>query len=191
MSAGSHSSADAAVVTVAVTRKVRPGSEAAFEQALDDFVRRSLDQPGQLGVHVLRPAPGSGSHEYGLLRRFSNDQARDNFYHSPLFAEWSEKVAPLVEGEPQYQTVTGLEGWFTLPGQRVIVPPPRWKMAVATLLGVYPTSLFLGLGVAPFLHPLPTALRSLVIAACMVALLTWVVMPNVTKLLRTWLHPHS
>src|SRR4051794_22964658 len=191
MSEIADSSADPANITVAVTRIVRPGKEAAFEQALETFVRRSLDRPGQLGVHVLRPAPGSGSREYGLLRQFSNEAARDAFYHSPLFTEWSATVEPLVEGPARYQAVTGLEGWFTLPGQRTIVPPPRWKMAVATLLGVYPTSLLLGVAVVPFTHSLPKAIQTLVIAACMVALLTWVVMPNVTKLIHSWLHRTS
>jgi antibiotic biosynthesis monooxygenase (ABM) superfamily enzyme len=62
-------------------------------------------------------------------------------------------------------------------------------MAVTTLLGVYPTSLFLSLALGEFVHTWPLLVRSLVIAASMVALLTWVVMPNVTKLLHKWLHP--
>jgi antibiotic biosynthesis monooxygenase (ABM) superfamily enzyme len=61
-------------------------------------------------------------------------------------------------------------------------------MAVATLLGVFPTSLLLGIVVEPFLHPFPMAIRSLVIAVCMVALLIWVVMPTVNKSLNPWLH---
>jgi antibiotic biosynthesis monooxygenase (ABM) superfamily enzyme len=191
MSEVADASADPANITVAVTRIVRPGKEAAFEQALEGFVRRSLDKPGQLGVHLLRPPAGSGSREYGLLRRFANEAARDAFYQSPLFSEWSATVEPLVEGPPRYQAVTGLEGWFTLPGQHSIVPPPRWKMAVATLLGVYPTSLLLGVAVVPFTHALPKLIQTLVIATCMVALLTWVVMPNVTKLIHSWLHPKS
>ena len=61
-------------------------------------------------------------------------------------------------------------------------------MAVATLVGVYPTSLLLSLTLGKIVHSWPLFARSLIIAGCMVALLTWVVMPNVTKLLRKWLH---
>ena len=50
-------------VTVSITRTVKPGSEAEFERALHDFVQRSLILDGQLGVHIMRPAPGSGSRE--------------------------------------------------------------------------------------------------------------------------------
>lgn len=75
-------------VTVAVTRVVKTGCEEEFERTLHDFVQASLHLPGQLGVHILRPASGSGSREYGLLRRFESAEARDEFYRSPPFEEW-------------------------------------------------------------------------------------------------------
>ena len=176
-------------VTVQITRVVRPGSEAAFEAALHEFIANSLNTPDQQGVHVLRPAPGTGSREYGILRRFASSQARDECYASSLFAHWKEVVAPLVEGEPRYETLSGLETWFALPGNPPIVPPPRWKMALVTLTGVYPTSLLLQMTVAPLVHSWPLAFRTLVIAMCMVSALTWLIMPNLTRLLKSWLHP--
>jgi len=178
-----------APVTVAVTRIVKPGCEEGFEQALHDFVQDSLHLPGQLGVHILRPAPGSGSREYGILRRFDSEEARDAFYRLPLFEEWKEKVAGLVEGEPRYERLSGLETWFTLPGQRAIVPPPRWKMALVTLLAVYPASLFLGVTVGEWIKSWPMIASSLIIGASMVILLTWVLMPQLTLLLKAWLYP--
>jgi hypothetical protein len=180
-----------APVTVAVTRIVKPGCEEAFEQALHDFVQDSLHLPGQLGVHILRPPPGSGSREYGILRRFENAEARDEFYRSPLFEEWKQKVDGLVEGEPRYERLSGLETWFTLPGQRAIVPPPRWKMALMTLLGVYPASLLLGVTVGKWVKGWPISVSSLVIGALMVILLTWALMPQLTRLFKAWLYPNT
>ena len=80
----------------------------------------------------------------------------------------------------------GLEAWFRQPD---LPRPPRWKMAVATLAGFYPTSLLLGTFVGPWLNGLPRAASSFVIAVCMVICLTWAVMPWVTRLLHHWLHP--
>jgi len=54
-------------VTVSITRTVKPGCEAGFERALNEFVQRSLNLLGQLGVHVMRPAPGSTSRDYGIM----------------------------------------------------------------------------------------------------------------------------
>ena len=176
-------------VTVQVIRVVRPGSEAAFEAALHEFIGRSLASEDQHGVHVLRPAPGTGSREYSILRRFANVQARDDFYNSEVFARWQETVAPLVEGEPRHETLCGLETWFALPGTAAIIPPPRWKMAAVTLLAVFPLSLVLQRTVVPAIKSWPPLLHTLTISACMVAMLTWVVMPNLTRLLHKWLHP--
>ena len=182
---------DHEAVTVAVTRIVKAGCEEAFERALHDFVQDSLHLPGQLGVHILRPASGSGSREYGLLRRFENAEARDAFYRLPLFEEWKEKVAGLVEGEPRYERLSGLETWFTLPGQRAIVPPPRWKMGLVTLSAVYPLSMVLGITVGNWISAWPMLLSSLIFNALIVSGLTWFLMPLLTRLFKSWLYPDT
>ena len=91
----------------------------------------------------------------------------------------------LTEGEPVYRQLHGLEAWFRSPHN----PPPRWKMAVATLLGVYPVSLLIGVLLSPTLRKLPLVLNLFVVSAIIVGLLTWVVMPLVTRLLHAWLNP--
>jgi antibiotic biosynthesis monooxygenase (ABM) superfamily enzyme len=140
---------------------------------------------------VLRPPPGSNSREYGILRRFTDAAARDAFYSSAVFREWQQKGAPLIEDEPRYEHVSGLETWFTLPGQRAIVPPPRWKMALVTLLGVYPACLLLSVTVGHWVSTWPMSVSSLIIGALMVILLTWLLMPLLTRLLRHWLYPET
>jgi len=171
-------------IHIAITRRVRPGCEAEFQAALREFFRASFAHGGVLGASMLTPPPGSDSREFGILRTFASETERDAFYESPMFKAWEERARTLTEGEPEYRQLHGLEAWFRSPHS----PPPRWKMAVATLLGVYPTSLVLGVTVAGAVHTWPLPARSLVIAGCMVALLTWVVMPLVTRLLHGWLH---
>ena len=154
---------------------------------MHEFIQRSLNEPGQLGVHVLRPPPGSDSREYGILRRFANAAARDAFYSSQVFREWQQKVAPLTEGEPLYEHVSGLETWFTLPGRRAIIPPPRWKMALVTFLGVYPITSVLSVLTMPLLSSWHPLLSNVVFSGLVVVLLTWAVMPLLTRLLAGWL----
>jgi len=174
-------------VAVLTLRKVRQGSEERFEAELHDFIERSLHTEGQLGVHVLRPEPGSGSREYGIVRRFSNAEYRERFYGSSLFQQWELKVAPLTEGEPQRQELSGLETWFTLPGQRSMIPPPRWKMALVTVLGVWPVSMLIPRLLNPFIANQPQLLQALCVSVGIVVVLTWAVMPMLVKLLRSWL----
>jgi uncharacterized protein len=172
-------------IHVAITRRVRPGCEAKFQHALREFLQASFAHGGVLGASMLTPPPGSHSREYGILRTFADEKERDEFYDSPLFKSWKERAATLTEGEPEYRQLHGLEAWFRSPGG----PPPRWKMALMTLLGVYPTSLILTLTLGKVVHTWPVVARSLVIAVAMVALLTWVVMPLVTRFFHGWLHP--
>ena len=177
-----------APVTVSISRTPRPGSEAAFEQALHDFVQRTLPLPGQLGVHIMRPLPGTGQREYSTIRKFASYADLLEFRRSREYLDWSEAARGLTEGEARVEELTGLESWFTLPGAPM-VPLPKWKMAVLTLLGVYPTSVFLGFVLTPWMGSWPGWLGSLAFAAAMVALLTWLVMPFLTRLLHRWLRP--
>lgn len=174
-------------ITVSITRTVRAGSESAFEEALYDFVQRTLPQAGQLGVHILRPAPGSDSRDYGIVRAFAHRDALAAFRKSPEYHAWQEAVAGLTEGAPRVQLLNGLEGWFT-PTGAVVRPLPNGKLFVATLLGVYPTQMALGLTLGTVTNAWPFALGSLVFDAAMVACLTWLVMPPLTRLIHPWLH---
>lgn len=170
-------------IHVAITRRVKPGCEPAFEESLRTFFQESLDHPGVLGVHLISPPPGSKSSEYGVLRTFSNEHERDAFYHSDLFERWQTHVAQLTEGERTYRELHGLEAWFRTPGA-----PARWKMALLTWLGVWPTSLLVATFLGPRLLNLPAVVSSAVIAAVIVVCLTWIVMPALVKLLHSWLH---
>lgn len=180
---------DASPVTVCITRTVWAGCEAAFEQALHEFVQRSLSLPGQLGVHVMRPAPGSTSREYGVVRKFTNQAALEDFRLSALYREWNHTALDLTEGRVQVEAWTGLESWFT-PSGDAVRPLPAWKMALVTWLGVNLVTSALLMWLMPFISSwAPFPWNNFLFNVPVVALLTWVVMPLLTRLLRAWLHP--
>jgi antibiotic biosynthesis monooxygenase (ABM) superfamily enzyme len=176
-------------VAVLALRTVKPGLEVRFEAALHDFISQSLQTEGQLGVSVIRPVQESGSREYGILRRFRDSVSRDRFYESALFQQWESKVAALTEGEAKRQHLSGLETWFVLPGQRALIPPPPWKMAVVTVLGVWPVSILVPWLLNPLMGGMPLTLQALFVAVGIVILLTWVVMPVLVRILKPWLYP--
>ncbi len=173
-------------IHVAITRRVRPGCEAEFQRALRDFFQTSFDHGGVLGATMVVPPPGSDSREFGILRTFADERERDDFYASPIFKLWEARCAPLTESNSwTYRPLHGLEAWFRSPHQ----PPPRWKMAVATFLGVFPVAMFLGATLGPWIKDWPFVARNAVFNAAVVTVLSWVVMPGVTRLLRGWLQP--
>jgi antibiotic biosynthesis monooxygenase (ABM) superfamily enzyme len=180
----------AEAITISISRIVKPGCEAEFERALHDFVQRSFGLPGQMGVHIMRPAPGSGSREYGIIRKFDNLESLKEFRSSPEYLEWNQLAVELTEGGGRAQELGGLESWLTLPGAS-LRPLPKWKMGIATFLGVFPVATVLNLTIGPTIRPWNFILSNAVFNACVVTLLTWVVMPLITRALHGWLHPRT
>jgi uncharacterized protein len=175
-------------IHIATVRTVKPGCETAFETALHDFVQRSLALPGQLGVHIIRPPQGSDSREYGIIRRFADRDALAAFRKSPEYQQWNQFALGLTEGNSRAQELHGLESWFTLPGQplRAI---PQWKMAIATYIGVDVATTLLFWGVGPFIQNWPFLIRNSAFNVLVVAALTWLVMPLLTRVMHKWLQP--
>jgi len=173
-------------ITVSVTRTVKPGYEIAFEKALHDFVQRSLTLQGQQGVHIMRPAPGSASRDYGIVRKFADQDSLAAFYESAEYREWIQSVSDFTEGAARTEQLSGLETWFTIPSAPIRAFP-KWKMACATFLGVFPAATVLGLTLGPWIEPWPFLLKGALFNACVVALLTWLVMPLITRALQGWL----
>src|SRR6266700_2017391 len=174
-------------VHVAITRRVRPGCEAEFQQALREFFQTSFGRDGVWGASMLTPPPGSDSREFGILRTFANEAERDAFYKSPMFQAWEERARALTEGEPVHRQLHGLEAWFRSPQN----PPPRWKMAFATYLGVVPVVMFLALTLGPLIQSWNFVLRNALFNAFVVAGITGGGMPLIVRLRRPGLNPKS
>jgi len=172
-------------VHVAITRRVKPGCEAAFEDAISGFFSDSIREKASLGALLIRPLPGTQSRTYGILRSFASEQDREAFYNSINFRKWDENIRSLVEEDYTRQNLHGLEAFFTDPGR--IHHPPRWKMALVTWIGVWPTVYAISSAISPRLSGLHPALASGVVTLIVVLALTWAVMPVLTRLLRSWL----
>ena len=101
-------------------------------------------------------------------------------------AEWLAKVEPLTVSS-NVETVTGLEFWFTLPGHAAVKPPPPWKMALVTVLGLFPLVLWLVPLLGQAFSSLPGPLATLATVGVMVSLMTWGIMPMLIRIFRPWL----
>jgi len=177
-------------VTVCVAWKIRPGQERAFEEWLDGVGRAAAAFEGHQGLNVLRPA-GAGSSEYVYIFRFDSYAHLRAWEESDERQRWVAKAQALTAAPARKQVMTGLEYWFTLPEAPGAPAPPRAKMATITLLAIYPLSLVLPAVLAPLLEPLPALLRSLLISALLIVLMTYVVMPRMTRLFAAWLFPQA
>jgi uncharacterized protein len=175
-------------VTTTVTRRVKPGHEAAYEAFLAGISGAARAFPGYLGVEVFRPTPGGGG-EYRIVYRFDSLAHLHAWLDSAEHAAWLERAEPHVAGPMRTQVLTGLEGWFTLPSQPGARPPPPYKMALVTWVTIFPLITLVVVATAPLLGSLPLVGRLAVTTGVTVPLMTWMVMPRMTRLLRRWLYP--
>jgi uncharacterized protein len=174
-------------VTTTVTRRVKPGHEAFYDQFLEGIIAAARRFPGHLGVEVFRP-PSATAGEYRTVYRFDTAEHLHDWLDSDEHAAWLERAEPHVVGPLRRSFVTGLETWFTLPGLPRAAPPP-YKMALVTWLTIFPLISAIVAVIGPLLEDLPLVLRTAITTAIAVPLMTWAVMPRVTRLLREWLYP--
>lgn len=175
-------------VTVSISRRAIPGSEEAYEDWLHGVIAAAATFPGHMGVNILRPSVQTGG-RYVLIYRFDSWANCQTWEDSDTRADWVAKLDGLVEGDAEKRRVTGLEAWFDLP--EIPVPAakhaPRWKMAVVLVAVVFVVVYPLQLIVLPLTGSWPHWTRTLTIAVIQVLLMTYVLMPRVTKALRGWL----
>jgi uncharacterized protein len=175
-------------VTTTVTRRIKPGHEVAYEGFLAGIITAASQFPGHLGAEVYRPQTAAAG-EYRVVYRFDTAQHLRAWLDSPEHAAWLARAEPHVLGPLHRQVLTGLEAWFTLPTQPAAPPPPRYKMAVLTWVTIFPLITGVVIASAPLIGGLALVVRLAVTTAVTVALMTWVVMPRVTRLLHRWLYP--
>jgi uncharacterized protein len=175
-------------VTTTVTRRVKPGHEPFYDQFLAGINAAASRFPGHLGVEVFRPQTAAAG-EYRIVYRFDTSEHLHAWLDSDERAAWLERAEPHVIGPMRTRFVTGLETWFTLPDRPGTPPPPPYKMALLTWLTIFPLITLVVVALDPLLEKLALVPRLAVTTALTVPIMTWLVMPRVTRLLRGWLYP--
>lgn len=172
-------------VTAIISHHVRPGREPGYEEWIHGISSAAQQFVGHLGVTIVRP-PEHNCSEHVVILRFDRYENLKGWLESEVRQQWIEHLNPLIKKPESIQTLTGLETWFTLPGQP-LAKPPRYKMALVTWLAVFATTSVLSRLLAPMLSGLPLLLRQLISTGLVVVCLTYVVMPRLTRLLQRWL----
>jgi antibiotic biosynthesis monooxygenase (ABM) superfamily enzyme len=170
-------------VTIVITRIVRCGCESAFEQAVREWIPRAVEFPGHQGALMLQPSVGG--REYGAVLRFRSLELWREFQESLEYQEFLDRIRPYLEESPRTDELTGMETWFRLSSETLL--PPRWKMAIVTWVGVCLTVGVLGVLLGPLMSNWSWFAYLLAMNAAVVAVLTWVVMPLLTRMARAWL----
>jgi antibiotic biosynthesis monooxygenase (ABM) superfamily enzyme len=179
---------DADAVTVVVAHAVDPAQEEAFvawQERVTDIERTF---PGFRGSELFRPVPGVQD-QWTIMYRFDTDAHVTAWINSP------ERQQLLDEGE-QFQDFklrrvgSPFGSWFSpTPGSGDGGGPAHWKTAISVLIGLYPTVVLLTLCISHIWKSAALWESILLGNIVSVALLTWVVMPVITRALGFWLVP--
>jgi uncharacterized protein len=177
-------------VTTVICRKIRPGHEKNYNDWIRRYLTLERKAPGYLGTTIIIPGGNKSPLRY-IIRRFAGKAAMKGWDNS------EESLRLLKEANDYstryYETSTGLETWFTLPGLKTLSqsPPSKWKMAIVIFFAAYAISSISRSILNPFIGQWPILGNAVIYTAILVVLLTYFALPIVNRLLRHWLYPGS
>lgn len=176
-------------VTTVVRRTVKPDRRADYEAWLHRLLADAESLPGYVGSEVHRPPDGAAPPVYTSVFRFETLEHRNAFEAGDLRRRYMAEVVDLVEGDAVWDTHTGLELWFSPPPGTVVPQPVRWRMALVLGVVVYVLVLVFGAVASATMAGVPFAVRLAVVIAVEITLMTYVILPRVTRLLAGWIYP--
>lgn len=176
-------------VTVVWSRRAKPGSQASLENVIERLAKAMANAPGYEGVVTLRPQAGHPP-IFTMVAHFATQADLDAWVTSEIRGRLYAEAEALSVGGLNVQQAAGLEGWFQMPGQPLVVPPPRHKIAIITWIAILPLLVIGNLAATALLARLSPLERLVPVSIVLIALMTWVVMPQMTKWFRFWLYPN-
>lgn len=190
-------------ITVAIERRIAPDRVIEATSWMQAGTDMAATFPGFLGSGWVRA--GEDSDLWYMLYRFRDIATLESWESSTQRAWWLDSGRPFAR-EVRVERRTGIEGWFDVgmatlvdsatvgPAtgpitQPIPVAPPRWKQTITIWLGFFPINL-LATWLLSFWAPfgeLPMVVRVFAMTAMLTPIMTYWMLPFVTRLLQPWL----
>ena len=169
-------------VTAVITRQIVAGRKPDYLAWVHE-VEHVLNQfPGHQGVTYKVLGEGPECH---VIFRFDTVEHLRGWEESAQRKHWTEKLDGIVEGEARVDRLTGLEFLF-----RNQLHPKAHKMVLVLATVIFSLSLILNPPFSQLKYSLPVVpdlAWLLVQIVLQISLLTYAIMPGITRLLVTWL----
>jgi hypothetical protein len=163
------------------THRVTPGRMASFTTSVKGLLSAASRSQGYLDGRMEKASGDSAT--WLVICWFDSEENADEWGRSRSHATWRDYVGRFATRvDPPRQPAQAPPPGATQPS-----PPPRWKTALVTLVGVFPAVLLVNVTVIPRVTGLPLLARTLILCVCVTGLMTWVLMPLVMKVLGPWL----
>jgi antibiotic biosynthesis monooxygenase (ABM) superfamily enzyme len=173
-------------VTIIVKRRPKPDRIEDFEAVMSATTKDAMSFKGHLGANIIKPTKAGDP--YRIVFKFDSMRNYLAWEGSEVREQWLVRYAEVSLGDLEQEILSGLETWFTLPGEEALVPPPRYKMMCIVWLSIFPLSLLLNYSLKPVISELHIIAQLAIISLILVILMTYVVMPSMAKVFHRWLH---
>lgn len=181
-----HTSLDP--VTEVISEVVQRDKIEAYENWVKGINQAVKEFTGFLGVDVIRPRDPANL-EYVVIVRFDTCANLKSWKSSATCRQWMEKSQGMQSRGTHLQEANGLELWFTLPTKAQQSSPAYYKLVVVGILAVYPLVILSNLLIGPLVSELPYLVAVFISVVAISMLITYPVMPWLTRLLSFWLYP--
>ena len=162
---------------------LKEGGEPTHREVHDDVLTELDSYPGFRSREILEAVPGIQS-ETVVILTFDDETSLRGWLESDERKRLLSRLDPHIEGTYTTNVLGGFAGWFTFDGSS---EPPRWKQALVVLAALFPIALlitFVRSQLWPGAPMVPAVFIGNVIG---ISVLTWVVMPPLTRRLAGWL----
>ena len=178
-------------VVLAVTDYVPLAAQVRYEALVDDLHQLFKAEHGFLSVDTVRYNQ-SHQMEYTVLSRWVDEAAAKKWRDNPRIKTVLRQIEDITGGAADMVVSSGFGLWFDHPQGGTSVRtepnlPPFWKRVVLSVIGVYPMLILLLELIGPHIGSLPRLLQDFILVVVLSALLTWPVMPWLSRLLKPWL----
>jgi antibiotic biosynthesis monooxygenase (ABM) superfamily enzyme len=162
---------------------LRDGGTSVHRAVHDDVMKELDNYPGFREREILDAVPGVQS-ETVVILTFDDETSLRRWLDSDARRQLLSRLDPHIEGTYTTSVLGGFAGWFTFDSS---TEPARWKQALVVLIALFPLSLSITY-IRSLLWPdapmVPAVFLGNVVG---IALLTWLVMPPLTRRLSSWL----
>lgn len=169
-------------VTAVVTRRILPGWKSEYADWVNQVGTVASQFPGHQGVtYKVKGEKG----ECHVVFRFDTVEHLRGWEESEERRKWLAKIEHMVEGKDRIKVLTGLE--FLFADQ---LHPKAYKMALVLITVIFTLLMLLSPLVSLLFSAwpgVPSWLVTLFQVSLLVSLMTYLIMPRVTRLLMPWL----
>lgn len=175
-------------VTLLIQQKVRPEAIDRYEAWLKVIAAKAAEYAGHQGAHILRPP--RGGNEYSIIIRFASLRDAERWVDSEDRGRLLAEIADAFEQEDRYHIQPGIEFWFTPPSPAHRQPSP-WKQWLITTSVIWPLTMLVPALFKPLFAAVPVlghwGISHALIAATIVALVVFLIMPRYVRAVSGWL----